>query len=99
MNTTIENANGWRPQTLEIRFNDWGDYKGKYTGQVRFQNKENEAFLFNLSPERTAEYINLIREEIGSAANHLGDKIIQSLNLLVDGKKAAVVGESIPFHE
>ena len=98
MNTTINNENAWRLESLDIRFNDWGDYKGKYTGKVKFQNKENEAFVFNLTPERTAEYLNLIKNEVGAAATHLGDKIIQSLNLLPESIKPARIGEEIP-HE
>ena len=95
MNTTINNENAWRLESLDIRFNDYGDYKGKYTGKIKFQNKENEAFVFNLTPERTAEYLNLIKNEVGAAATHLGDRIIQSLNLLVNVPKLAQIGEEI----
>jgi hypothetical protein len=98
MSTTISNENGWRLETLEIRFQDWGEFKGKYTGAVKFQNKEREAFVFNLSPERCAEYLTLIKEEVGAAATSLGNKIIQSLNLLPQSVKPAQIGEEIP-HE
>lgn len=93
MNTTINNENGWRLETLNIRFNDYGDYKGKYTGKITFQNKENEAFSFNLSPERSAACLDLIKDEVGSQATRLGDKIIQSLNLLPE--QPSLIGEEI----
>lgn len=73
---------GWKLNSLHINFQTYGDYKGKYVGKVEFNNRENEAFMFNLSPDETTKYIDLVSEKLVHSASHLGDKLIASLNLL-----------------
>ena len=77
-----ENNNGWGLQELSIKLMTYGEFNGKYVGKVSFQNKTNDAFMFNLSPERTQKYLELIQEELVDSANHLGEKLLSSLNLL-----------------
>lgn len=79
--TEIMGAN-WKLKSLSISYQDYGDYKGKYIGKITFENREDEAFMFKLSPEDTQKYISLISEKLVESASHLGDKLLASLNLL-----------------
>lgn len=72
----------WQLKTLNINFMTYGDYAGKYVGKVEFSNRQNDAFVFNLSPEETEKYMALISEKLVSNASNLGDKLLASLNLL-----------------
>jgi len=91
MNAQILNAD-WRLKSLNIRFNDYGDYAGKYTGKIEFGNRDNEAFVFNLSPEDTEKYMALVSEKLVNSASHLGDKLLASLNLLPAPKVIEING-------
>lgn len=73
---------GWKLESLRIEFQTYGDYKGKYCGKVRFNNREDEAFMFNLTPDDTEKYLQLINEKLVATASHLGDRLLASLNLL-----------------
>ena len=88
--------NEFRLETLSIRYNDYGEYKGKFTGRVTFQNKESDGFMFNLSPEETGQFIKLLEPKLVASASNLGNKLLASLNLLP--APAAPIGEFIP-HE
>lgn len=79
--TEILNA-GWKLQRLDIEFQEYGDYKGKYVGKIKFASRENEAFMFNLTPEDTQRYIELVSDKLVNSASHLGDKLLASLSLL-----------------
>lgn len=83
---------GWRLKSLRIDFQTYGDYAGKYVGKVEFNNRENEAFMFNLSPEETGQYIDLVSAKLVNNASHLGDKLLTSLNLLTAPKTVEVAG-------
>lgn len=72
----------WKLKRLDIQFQTYGDYKGKYVGKIEFDNRENEAFMFNMTPEDTQRYIELVSEKLVNSASHLGDKLLASLNLL-----------------
>lgn len=72
----------WRLKSLTIELQKWGEFKDKYIGKIQFENKDSEGFMFNLSPERTEKYLSLISEELVANASNLGDKLLQSLNLL-----------------
>lgn len=37
-----EKRDDWKLKKLELEFNSYGEYEGKYTGKVRFQNGEFE---------------------------------------------------------
>lgn len=93
MSTVIND--GWKLKSLNIQFQDWGDYKGKYTGKIQFENKESEAFTFNIKPEMVQEYLSLIKNELVSAASSLGDNLMNSLNLLPAPEEKKMIGEDI----
>lgn len=97
--TQINNEQQWKLEDINIRFNDWGDYKDKYTGKVKFSNNKNEAFIFTLTPERCAQYLHLIKEEVCGAADKLGERLIQSLNLLPAPAEKKELGEAISHEE
>jgi hypothetical protein len=91
----ISNEKGWRLESLSIRFNNYGPFEGKYTGDIKFQNKQNEAFVFQLSPERTNQYMNLIKEEVCGSAASLGERLIQCLNELTAPEQRKQIGEPL----
>lgn len=74
--------NGWRLETLNISYQNWGEFKDKFIGKVTFQNKMGDAFMFTLNEQETQEYINLVSQRLVHSASHLGDKLLNSLNLL-----------------
>ncbi len=78
----ITNTADYKLKTLRIEFKEYGEYKGKYVGTIAFENGVNEAFMFNLSPEKTAQYLELVSEELVKSASSLGEKLLQSMNLL-----------------
>ncbi len=90
MTTILNEDQNWKLKSLNIELNGYGDYVGKYTGKVRFENRENEAFIFSLSPEDTQKYINLVSEKLVDSASHLGNKLLASLNLLPAPKVIAI---------
>lgn len=90
----ITNAE-WKLQNLEIKLQEWGEFKGKYVGQIRFQNKEQEAFMFNIRPEMANEYMNLIKGEIVTSAENMGKKLLESLNLLPAPSEKKEIGTTI----
>ena len=97
----MENLNepGWKMKSLSIYFNEYGDYSGKYTGKVQFENRQNEAFVFNLSPQRCEEYLRLIKDELVGAASSLSERLLQSLNMLPEAPGKKLIGETIPHEE
>ena len=72
----------YRLQKIEIEFARWGENKGKYVGKVQFENGDSEQFSFNVTPEMSQDFLNLCSKQIVTAANQLGDKLLQSLNLI-----------------
>lgn len=72
----------WKLKSLKINLQEWGEFKGKYVGKIEFENDTSEAFMFNISPEDTGLYMNLIQDKLVKTASHLGDKLLSSLNLL-----------------
>lgn len=83
----------WRLDSITIEFQQWGDYKGKYMGKIKFENREKEAFMFNIRPEMAEDYLRLIQGELVRNASTLGEKLLNSLNLLPETKKQ--IGETI----
>lgn len=71
----------WKLKRLEIEFQEWGESKGKYKGKITFKNDQSEYFEFNLVPELTQQYFELIAPQIIKNANELGNKLIESLDL------------------
>lgn len=80
----------WKLKSLKINFQEYGEFKGKYVGKIEFENDSSEAFMFNLSPEDTAAYMNLISDKLVKSASHLGDKLLTSLNLLSAPKEILI---------
>lgn len=69
----------WKLKSLKIDFREYGELKGKYVGTIQFENGEQEAFTCNLTPERCAEYLNLVQKEVMANACDLKDKLHESL--------------------
>lgn len=83
----------YRLESLTIRYNDYGEYKGKHTGKITFQNQQSEAFMFNLSPEETNAFIKMLEPKLVASASRLGQQLLSSLNMLP--APPAPVGEFI----
>ena len=71
----------WKLKKLEIEFNNYGEFEGKYTGKIRFQNGEYESFEFRIRPEMAEPYIDLIASDVVKGAESLGQRLIESLGL------------------
>lgn len=97
--TQISNTQEWSLESLSITFNNWGDFKGKHTGRIVFHNKQSNAFTFFLTPEKTNDYLQLVKDEIVSNASTLGQKLLQSLNLLPASTDPMALTESIEHEE
>ena len=71
--------NEWKLKSIEIEFKEYGEYKGKYIGSIRFSNGENESFRFNLRDGMAKPYIDLMADDIVKSASDLGERLIKSL--------------------
>lgn len=69
----------WILDKITIEYKSFGKHKGKYVGEVRFENNEYESFKFNIYPEMAEKYLNLIKGEVIKSANELGDKLSKSI--------------------
>ena len=96
--TIFENEQGWQLESLRIDFQNYGEFKGRYTAKVTFQNKQTDAFTFMLSPEKTLDYLHLISDQLSDSAGKLGQRLLQSLSLLPPAAETKAIGEAIP-HE
>src|SRR5882672_3972961 len=75
----ILNDSQWRLKSINISFQEWGEYKGKYIGKIEFANRTNEAFSFNITDEKTHQFLSLIRDNVVDSAANLGQRLMQSL--------------------
>ena len=75
----ILNDAAWRLKSINISFQEWGEYKGKYVGKMEFANKQQEAFTFNITDEKAIQFLALIRENVVDSASKLGERLMQSL--------------------
>lgn len=71
----------WILEEIRITFKDYGEHKGKYAGRISFKNGESERFTFNIRPDLTQSYIDLMADDIVICASELGDRLIDSLGL------------------
>ena len=71
----------WRLEKIEVELETFGPNKGRYVGKIKFSNTDWESFSFNLTPEKTNDYINLIRQEVVNSAEELGQSLVESLGL------------------
>jgi hypothetical protein len=75
----ILNDAQWRLKSINISFQEWGEYKGKYVGKIEFANRASEAFSFNITDEKSLQFLALIRDNIVDSASKLGERLMQSL--------------------
>lgn len=73
----------WKLKSISIAYREYGELKGKYVGSITFANGETEAFTCNLSPERCADYLKIIQQEVLNNASDLKDKLQESLKELI----------------
>lgn len=71
--------NQWRLESIRLHYQEYGEHKGKYTGEVKFENKQQESLSFKISPEKSNQFLLLIKDLVVESASELGDKLIQSL--------------------
>jgi len=95
----ILNDAEWRLKSINIRYEEWGEYKGKYLGKIEFANKQNEAFSFNINQDKAHEFLALIRDSVTESASRLGERLMQSLPKELVAPKAAALVEDIPHTE
>ena len=79
--TDVLNA-GWQLKELKIELAEWGEFKGKYIGKIKFESGNTDAFMFTLSPDEMKDYLAIISAKVGKSASELGDKITSSLKAL-----------------
>ena len=72
----------WNLQSLTIEKQTWGEFAGKYVGQIKFTSGQRDAFMFNLTPEQSHKYLQLIAQEVAGNASELGEKIAHSMKEL-----------------
>lgn len=72
----------WQLKSLSIELMSYGDYKGKFVGKIKFENGENEAFVFNLDPMESNKFLELISEKVCLTASSLGEKIVESIKAI-----------------
>lgn len=96
---TVVNNSEWKLKDLSIRFQEYGEFKGKYVGQMQFTNREQEAFTFNVSAERTEQLLNLIKDQLVDTASNLGERLLQSLGLLLAAPKKEIGTPIEEIHE
>lgn len=65
---------------IEINFNSYWENKGRYTGRIRYQNWEHEAFDFIIRPDIAERYISLIAEDVVEWAENLGKRLKSNLS-------------------
>lgn len=75
----MENTNQWRMQSIRLAYMDYGEHKGKYTGEIKFENKHQESFAFKISPERSDQFLSLIKEVVIESSHNLGKDLVNSL--------------------
>jgi hypothetical protein len=75
----ILNDSQWKLKSINISFQEWGEYKGKYIGKIEFANRANEAFSFNITDEKALQFLALIRDNVVDSASKLGERLMQSL--------------------
>lgn len=80
--------NNWKLKSIEIEFQKGYDFKDKpeekfdrYEGVIKFENDERESFSFRVKPDMAQKYIDLIANDIVTAATGLGERLKESLGL------------------
>jgi hypothetical protein len=80
--------NNWKLKSIEIEFQKGFSFKDKpeekidrYEGLIKFENDEKESFTFRVKPDMAQKYIDLIANDIVTAATGLGERLKESLGL------------------
>jgi hypothetical protein len=80
--------NNWKLKSIQIGFwegHEWQDdpvkRKDRYEGMIEFENDEKESFSFKVKPDMAQKYIDLIANDIVTAATGLGERLKESLGL------------------
>jgi len=71
----------WRLGRINLRFIDFGEDAGKYTGSIEFEKGREESFKFKIQPDMAAKYIELLADDIVSGADNLAQDLVKSLGL------------------
>ena len=78
----------WKLKSLRIDFQQGYEWqkepekqKDRYEGMIEFENEEKESFSFRVKPNMANKYIELISEDIVTAATGLGERLKESLGL------------------
>lgn len=85
----------WKLKDLTIRFQEYGEFAGKYTARIEFINKQTEGFTFKLSAERTQAMLELIKDQPVASATFLGENLLHSLNMLPPPPERKEIGTAI----
>ena len=64
---------------IEIEYQPYGEFKGKYKGKIRFSEGEVDTFTFGLSPEICKKYLSIIADQTTESAKQLGEKLANSI--------------------
>lgn len=80
--------NEWKLKSIEINFKKGFSFEeepekqlDRYEGKIKFENGEGESFAFRVKPDMAKRYIELISEDIVTAATGLGERLKESLGL------------------
>lgn len=96
----ILNDSLWRLKSINISFQEWGEYKGKYIGKIEFANRTSEAFSFNITDEKAIQFLSLIRDNVVDSASKLGERLMQSLPpQLMAATEPKVIEETNPVSQ
>jgi len=96
---TTTNNEEWRLKDLTIRYQEYGEFAGKYTARIEFQNKQTEGFTFKLSAEKTQAMLELIKDQLVDSATLLGENLLHSLNMLPPPPEKKQIGTVIEHEE
>jgi len=64
---------------LSITLNQWGDDKGKYTGEVTFKDKKETEVKVILTPEMADKYLQVSSGVLIAAADHMTEQFKSNL--------------------
>lgn len=71
----------WVVSRINLRFIDFGEEKGQYTGSIEFEKGREESFKFKIQPDMANRYIDLLADDIVKSADKLAEDLVKSLGL------------------
>ena len=78
----------WRVGRINLRFIDFGEDAGKYTGSIEFEKGREESFKFKIQPDMASKYIELLADDIVNSADNLAQDLVKSLGLRDNNTRA-----------